>query len=72
MKSKEPPSARGAGAILEYGMDSSTQPRISIQPVFKVNKAVFDSLDDDDDDDDDSFSLELGMGCTANKSVRHN
>jgi hypothetical protein len=33
-------------------MDSSTQPRISIQRGFKVNKAVFDSFDDDDDDDD--------------------
>jgi hypothetical protein len=32
-------------------MDSSTQPRISLQPGFKVHKAVFDSLDDDDDDD---------------------
>jgi hypothetical protein len=49
-------------------MDSSTQPRISIQPGFKVNKAVFDSLDDDDP----YFGLELTMGCTANKSVRHN
>ncbi len=37
--------------LLEYGMDSSTQPRISIQLGFKVNKAVFVSLDDDDDDD---------------------
>jgi hypothetical protein len=47
--------------LLEYGMDSSTQPRISIQPGFKVNKAVFDSLDDADGDDSFSFELSIGL-----------
>ncbi len=50
-KAKSRPLLEGL-KLLEYGMDSSTQPRISIQRGFKVNKAVFDSFDDDDDDDD--------------------